>query len=483
MSAPNRARMPPSRPSSTSVSASSLARSSRRGPSGWFDPGQRARINMALYVLQLSDIHFTTVVGDDTTVHDDVRRELVADVRVLRDRVGHPVQAVTITGDIAFSGQRTDYALAAPWLDQIIEACGCSHTSVLTVPGNHDVDRNRIRTSAKILHRSLRQARPLQASKELAELMTTGDPLLLDKLHDYRAFAACYGTPFDSLSGPSWVRRFQLSGPYGLDIIGLSTVQVCDAEDAEGAMFLGSQQYVFERTPNIETVVLMHHPIQWLRDKTEAEPYLSTRAKVLIYGHEHVQTLKKEQMANGDERLVLGSGAVTPEHASDPYIYRYNLLVFEHVQDHATHSLAVTIFPRIWSRNETKFKPDWDALNGEQSVTFTLKSNQFGQQPLAGAAARPARAVLPLDIAVPCAPPSMLRHLFWRHLDWRARINILLQMGILPRAPEAPLPQNVEAEAIAEAEATDRLSELWMLVVEHVPQDLRPINPFAKGND
>jgi 3',5'-cyclic AMP phosphodiesterase CpdA len=113
---------------------------------------------MALYVLQLSDIHFTTRIGEETTGHDDVRRELIADVRVLREGVGQPFQAIAVTGDIGFSGKRGEYELAAGWLDQIIEACGCSHTAVLTVPGNHDVDRDRIRTSAKILHRSLRQA-------------------------------------------------------------------------------------------------------------------------------------------------------------------------------------------------------------------------------------------------------------------------------------------------------------------------------------
>lgn len=434
---------------------------------------------MALHILQLSDIHFTTRINEETKLHEDVRRELVADVRVLRDLVGQPMQAVTVTGDIAFAGKRGEYELAAKWLDQVIEACGCSHTAVLTVPGNHDVDRDRIRTSAKILHRSLRQVVPAQASKELAELMTTGDPLLIDKLHDYQSFAACYGTPFESPSAPNWIRRFKLSETCSLDIIGLSTVQVCDSNDAEGAMFLGPCQYVFERTPNVETIVLMHHPTQWLRDRREAEDYLTTRAKVLIHGHEHLQKLEKNQAANGYERLVLGSGAVTPEHASDPYIYRYNLLAFEHVKDQSGHSLAVTVYPRIWSRNETRFKPDWDSLNGEQSVTFMLRSLQFGLQPLAGAAARAARTVMPLETEVPCASPAMLRHFFWRHLDWRERMNLLLRMGTLPPSPEIPLPHHVEAGAIAQTAASNRLAELWTLVMEHVPEDLRTSNPFT----
>ena len=121
-------------------------------------------------------------------------------------------------------------------------------------------------------------------------------------------------------------------------------------------------------------------------------------------------------------------------------------------------------------------------MNGRQSVTFTLKSSQFGLQPLFGAAARAARVVAPLETSVPSAPSALLRHLFWRHLDWRARINVLLKLGILPPAPEVPLPQHLEADAIARAEASNRLTDLWTFVMEHLPEDVRPTNPFTQGN-
>lgn len=438
---------------------------------------------MALYVLQLSDIHFTTRVGDETSVHDDVRHELVSDIRVLRALVGQPLQAVAVAGDVAFSGKRAEYELAAQWLDQIIDACGCSHTAVLTIPGNHDVNRDLIRKSAKILHRSLRQVRPAQARTELAELMRSGDPLLLDKLHEYQAFAACYGTPFDSPTAPNWVRRFMLSDAAGLDIVGLSTVQICggDAEDAEGSMFLGECQYVLQRNPSIENIVLMHHPMHWLRDRIDAEPYLTSRAKVLIYGHEHLQAIEKRQTPDGHERLVLASGGVTPEHAADPYTYRYNLLAFEHVRDDTGDFLGVTVYPRIWSRDGTMFKADLDTLNGQEAATFKLRSSQFEQGPLRAAALDAAPTVLPLETAVPCPPPATLRHVFWRHLDWRARIRVLLALGTLAPAPEAPLPQHSEADAIAKAEADDRLPELWDLIKAQLPAGVRYPNPFDWG--
>jgi predicted phosphodiesterase len=435
---------------------------------------------MPLLVLQLSDIHFTTHRDDERVFHDDVRRELLADLRVLQHQLGRPVEAIAITGDIAFSGKRTEYQLAGQWLDQVIDACRCSHTAVLTVPGNHDVDRDRIRMSAKIVHRGLRSASVPQAQMELTSLASNRDPLLLDKLHEYQSFAACYGTPFSSSTNPNWVRRFQLSQDCAIHFVGLSTVQVCDGNDERGGMFLGSHQYVVERTPNVEQIVLMHHPLEWLKDRGEAENYLSSRAKVLIYGHEHLQQLQGIQDATGYERLILSSGAVTPEHATDPYIYRYNLLSFDHSITDGMHSLVVTVYPRVWGRQATAFQPDWSALNGQESRTFALRSTQFGQPPLSATAQRAATAVQPLDIAVPCSSAALLRHLFWRHLEWRTRMDLLIRVSGLPSAPEAPLPQDVEVAALAQAEARNKLRELWTLVMEHVPVDARTDNPFTE---
>lgn len=436
---------------------------------------------MSLLVLQLSDIHFTTRRDEERIAHDDVRRELLTDLRELRTQLGQPVEAITITGDIAFSGKRTEYQLAARWLDEIIEICGCSHTAVLTVPGNHDVDRDRIRPSAKLVHRRLRSASAPQAREELSSLANNGDPLLLDKLHDYQAFAACYGTPFDSPASPNWKRRFQLSASCAIDFVGLSTVQVCDSDDERGGMFLGAHQYVVERCPNVEPVVLMHHPTEWLKERSDAENYLSSRAKVLIYGHEHLQKLQKIEETNGYERLILGSGAVTPDDAHAPYIYRYNVLAFDHVISGGTQSLEVTVYPRVWTREATAFKPDWAALNGQQSKSFQLRSTQYGQPSPSPAAQRAAAPVPPLETAVPCSHVAFLKHMFWRRLEWRTRMDLLLRVNSLPPAPESPLPTNVEAAAFARVEATNKLRELWTLVMEQLPAEERQDNPFSEG--
>ena len=99
-----------------------------------------------------------------------------------------------IAGDIAFSGKRAEYEEATEWLEQIASICGCKRTDVLTVPGNHDVDRNRILPATKMIHKRLRTSSLPEAKHELVELAAQDDGLLTDKLSDYQAFASAYGS-------------------------------------------------------------------------------------------------------------------------------------------------------------------------------------------------------------------------------------------------------------------------------------------------
>jgi 3',5'-cyclic AMP phosphodiesterase CpdA len=103
---------------------------------------------MALRVLHLSDIHFSTKFDEEKIVHEDVRDQLLND---LRDEVvpkSGKIDKVLIAGDVAFSGSRTEYEDVARWLEQVTSLCGCKPTDVLAVPGNHDA-----RTLDRRVHR------------------------------------------------------------------------------------------------------------------------------------------------------------------------------------------------------------------------------------------------------------------------------------------------------------------------------------------
>jgi len=79
-----------------------------------------------LNFVHLSDIHFTGKSGNSCfDLDSDVRHELQRDAAALVQRVGL-VNGVLVTGDIAFSGARDEYAKAGAWLVGFSGAIKCA---------------------------------------------------------------------------------------------------------------------------------------------------------------------------------------------------------------------------------------------------------------------------------------------------------------------------------------------------------------------
>ena len=215
----------------------------------------------------------------------------------------------------------------------------------------------------------------------------------------------------------------------------------------------------------------MHHPIDWLKDRSNAEKYLSSRARVLIVGHQHVQQLQKVTTPNNEERLIIASGALTPPEETADYTYRFNILEFDTSLDGISPSLTVKVFPRVWSAGQTAFRADHDCLNGRDSATISLRCPMFDLPPGNG----PAAETLAVEEHL-----CRLRYLFWRRLVWQARIRVLMDAQVLPPAPKAPLPHAMEEAALRNAESGAKLHTLWEMVMKQLPESDRELNPFVQ---
>jgi predicted MPP superfamily phosphohydrolase len=94
-------------------------------------------------ILHLSDIHFKKKKDEkNKTFRQKVQERLVEAV------TGHleehkKLDFVAITGDIAFSGKKEEYDEARVFLDKLKKRLP-KGTEFLAVPGNHDVDRDKI---------------------------------------------------------------------------------------------------------------------------------------------------------------------------------------------------------------------------------------------------------------------------------------------------------------------------------------------------
>ena len=87
-------------------------------------------------LLQISDIHFTDVEGNDDT-YGLMRARFLGDINAcLKDK--GKIDRVLICGDIAFGGQENQYCKAQKFIGEICKQAACTTDDVLVVPGNHD---------------------------------------------------------------------------------------------------------------------------------------------------------------------------------------------------------------------------------------------------------------------------------------------------------------------------------------------------------
>lgn len=452
---------------------------------------------MTLRFLHFSDIHF----GQEDRfgawdIHNDVRSEVLADCRraIEEGMLDRRVDAILVTGDIAQLGLEAEFKQAVGWLDQVTEIVGCPRTSVHVIPGNHDVDLNLMGKTAKTLQDRIRALTSREIPAFMKELSTDTDNPLLRKFTDYRAFAEAYGSDFHSEERPVAIHSHALTENKSLRFIGLCSVLVSDKGDKVGDMVLGPSQYVIPREQQVEDVYMMHHPLNWYKDCSEITPYINSRARVLLTGHEHAPALKKVVYDDGWEQLHIAAGALNPPHQSAEYTFSYSWIEFSHGFEDGHEVINVTVYPRKWT-SSTRFGPDTEKTGGGNSVRIQLKVAPLKAEATASAIGARLECSVPVqreqeeEVAMPTNEPlpdrvtdpeafDTLRFLFWRYLERKARQQVLVELGLLLPSARV-LPDAYEKQAFELAAAQNKLGDLWDAIMPAVPADERRPNPFT----
>jgi hypothetical protein len=331
----------------------------------------------AMRLIHLSDIHFTA--GDIFDPDEDQREELLSDVGDLVD-AGGAVNGILIGGDIAFSGARSEYVVAAQWIERVRARSGCPDGAIWVVPGNHDIDRN--------LHRKNRARTSM-----VAELRETDLPLIDPRL---RGWLNCGNGMLNCLEAynnfsEDWVPPTTAANPHwtdltldlaGLDVCltGLNSVLASDSRDRPPPLLiLGTQQCSLQRAPNRVHIAFAHHPPTWIRDWPNVAAYLR-RAHLVLFGHEH--RFRIEQATPG-LTVTVYAGAVGPDRPGpDPapvdgtdlenedaeYLPSWNLIEITRDAD----ELVISIEPRVWDSDGTGFVGHDEAIH-TRHVRLDLK--------------------------------------------------------------------------------------------------------------
>jgi predicted MPP superfamily phosphohydrolase len=95
-------------------------------------------------ILHLSDIHFKKRIDEENkNFRQEVQKKLIDTVKKHTKKHGSP-DFVAVTGDIAFSGKKHEYEEALEFF-AVLKTVLPKGTKILAVPGNHDVDRQKIK--------------------------------------------------------------------------------------------------------------------------------------------------------------------------------------------------------------------------------------------------------------------------------------------------------------------------------------------------
>lgn len=428
---------------------------------------------MPITFVHLSDIHFGQETPDDTVFYNnDVKEQLIYDASKELQSLGINATGIIVTGDIAYSGQRSEYVIAGEWLDRLAIAVGCDKTSVQLVPGNHDIDRKEISAGCEMMLNAILENGPDQLHTFLEKEVDR--ETLYKRFDGYRPFAEAYNCPLETTGGIACERKYEIGENRNLRFIGLNSAIISCKKDVEGQLLLGIRQYTFPKNTGEELVVMSHHPLHWLKDSEEVGRYLRNRARVFFSGHEHTSSVKVETNKEGLELMTLTAGATVPAKGEGNYSYTYNLITFS--LNTESDALVIKIIPRIWSHEKTAFELDKTSLGAgphdislacpnfkiaiaNQNTKSTLVETIPVENMVMFSRSRTSNNTSEKGEEMPVDLPLLLLR-FFRDLTPTQRLEVLIELKSLPKDWGGQLTHTMERNVYDSLIQANRAQEL-----------------------
>jgi serine/threonine protein kinase len=235
--------------------------------------------------LHISNLQFNTSQVYDT---DIVLEAFLRDVVKCTERYSLHPDFIFVTGDIASSGNTTDYDLARQFFDDLLEITHLDKARLFLVPGNHDVNRAQVSPGARTIGASLTDRILVNAV-----LASSGDrELMFARFAGYADFVNDYlgkHLPFDQ-EHYFYTQRLEWAGKQ-IALLGLNSawLSASDHDEKEG-LVIGEHQVrlALDKAASADLkIALLHHPFDRLRkfDRDDVEAMLCGDCDFVLQGH------------------------------------------------------------------------------------------------------------------------------------------------------------------------------------------------------
>ena len=177
---------------------------------------------------------------------------------------------------------------------------------------------------------------------------------------------------------------------------------------------------------------MVHHPLEWFKNRREAGNFIKSRSKLLLTGHEHLPELVLKAWSGEFQQVHIASGAVNPPEETNLHHFSYNWIELYSRRVNGSAVLGIRVIPRIWNNNSTKFDTDHSQTGKKADWTIELPL------PPAKPQTEDDEHRLEASKSAPTSPTdfkdddSLTRFRFWRFQDRKKRQDILQKLGVLP---------------------------------------------------
>lgn len=319
---------------------------------------QDESLGPAVRILHLSDFHFRPSTTWDAST---VLGRLSVDIARLA-RTGLAPDIIVLTGDIAYSGKRTEYDLARTWITtELLPAAGVGADRLVIVPGNHDVDRSRVDFMAQQVMRGIREERNQQRVTEVLD--GEGRALLLRRLDEFMAFVNDLGAAGAPLVRPWYQAIFEIEG-MTLHCAAMASSWLSGDDSDYGGLLLGLRQCneVMSGADSADVVlVALHHPWDYVAewDRRSSLVEIERRAGVVLRGHLHESRYDYRESTRHAGLIELAAGAC---YESSQHPNSYHLL---ELRPRAPRERRARVHVRYWDPARRDWRADRNAFDGD----------------------------------------------------------------------------------------------------------------------
>ena len=424
--------------------------------------------------IQLSDIHLVKSSGNSSDIDKDLRDAIITDLKVNGKTALDNLKGVLVCGDIAFSGNETEYEKATDFLNEVTKTLDLKNSDVFCVPGNHDVNQASIQRGGIIYgtQSEIEQAKSLDEADKIFDQKlkdTSFNNVLFKSTDEYNNFASKFECRTD-VNEITWKYNYQLDYDLNLCLFGMNSCFLSNENDhryggKDKDMYIGQVQ-IPPRIENTVFLTLCHHPKeQWIFNN-DLKNKFNKRADIQLFGHMHTQ-----KFDNNDDNIIIYSGATQPTRGKEWYP-TYNWISIEVMSEKEERSVKVSIYPRILSNDRDRFITDDKICKGAQHISHTLNIDKKRKKDLIDKYTTDSSVATNFKIICDEETPTTcvnLRELVYTfmNLSYIRQTQILVKLNLLNEDDNGKRYSTIINKIVEDALIKNLIDEMWKLTKEN----------------